>query len=932
MINKFIASILLLILYIIPTFAQDGLFPISPDIKKGILKNGLVYYIKKNKVPNHRVELRLVLNVGSILEDDNEQGLAHFVEHMCFENTKHFNKQNLIDFLEKNGVIYGADINAITNFDATIFNLRLATDNPLLMNKGFQILEDWSHNVLFENKEIDKERGIIGEEIRLGEGANSRLINKYFPIILNGSKYSRRLPMGTKQNIDTLKVSQLKAFYKKWYRPDLQALIVVGDIDVNSIENLIKLHFNKICNPINEKPRKYYTIPTHDSTYVFIATDSEQQYTIFQLLYLQPHFNIITQNDYRQSMVITLFNHMVNYRLKNILQKNNLPILQASIDYQKLIGDKDAISLLGVSKEGEIKESIEFLLREHARILHYGFTNFELDKAKKHILSTYESLWLEKKTTNSSLLVRELINNYLFKEPIPGLEYEYKLNKKIISTITKEEIQKAAQKWMNCKDKIVLISAPKSQTNKLLNTKEILTLINDTIKEKKIIYDDADSIFSPLLASTEPKAGKILKENTNSLGITEWILSNGSKVFLKPTKFSENKIQFSGISQGGTSLYSDTDYLSAGSASKLIALSDIKNDYLQTLKAKIDEGQINVTPYINRYNQGFVANSSTRSIEDALKLMYYYFTNASINKKVFNSTLEKLSTILSTKENNPTVLFEDTLKYIIENYNLRYRPLDIKRIKEFNINKSQKIYNECFANVSNFNFVFTGDFNISKLRPLIEKFIASLPSLPKRSRVQFISSSSDIKHTDKIIYLGNENKASARLYFNSPTTFTQIDNIQINQICTLLKINFTKVLREEQGKIYNIDVDGQINQEPLNNYRILISFSSATENINSITDIILEKICEYQKNGFSKIDISKVITQGIKDIEVKYKDNDYWRNLIEDSKYYNNPLLGFKSYKYIIKKLTPEKSKQLMQKYFQKEVFSKIIQVPTLMK
>lgn len=449
--------------------STNKILPISPQVRKGKLPNGITYYIRKNTEPKNRAELRLVVHAGSILENDNQVGLAHFTEHMSFNGTKNFAKNELINFLEKSGVQFGADLNAYTSFDETVYMLQLPTDSEEVFKKGFQILEDWAHNVSFDNTEIDKERGVVIEEWRLGLGAATRMRNKYFPVILKGSRYAIRSPIGTKANLDTFKYETIKKFYKDWYRPDLEAVIVVGDVNVDEVEKMIKDHFSIIPKRTEERPRVKYGVPSHDQTYVSILTDPEQQYNILQVYYLQPSIpEATTENGYRNDIIRELFNEMMNGRLEEISQKPDAPFLQGFSNYGKFIGDKDALSLFAVAKNGEsVAKSTETLLTENERVKKYGFTTTEFERAKKSLFSNMENAYNERDKTRSSELVQELINNYLDNEPIPGIEYEYGLYQKFLPGIKLEEVNNIIKKWIKPTDRDVVVLAPEADKSTL---------------------------------------------------------------------------------------------------------------------------------------------------------------------------------------------------------------------------------------------------------------------------------------------------------------------------------------------------------------------------------------------------------------------------------------------------------------------------------
>jgi zinc protease len=483
----------------------------TPQVKIGKLANGLTYYIRKNQEPRNRAELRLVVKAGSILETEQQQGLAHFTEHMAFNGTKNFKKQELINFLEKSGVNFGADINAYTSFDETVYQLQLPTDSQNVFKTGFQILEDWAHNVSFEDEEIDKERGVVIEEWRLGQGAAERLRSKYFPMLLKGSRYADRLPIGTRQNLETFKHDTLRQFYRDWYRPDLQAVLVVGDVDVVQVEQLIKQHFSGIKGPVNPKPRIEYHIPTQKETAAMVLTDPEQPYNFVQVFYKQQEIpEAQTDLEYRASIVRGLFNAMMSSRLQEIAQKPNAPFLFGSSSYGKLIGDKDALTLVAVAKDGKsIPTATETLLQENERVRQNGFTQTELERAKISVLSAMENSYNERNKTRSSELVEELIRNFLHKEPIPGIEKEYAMYKQFVPGIKVTEVNKLISQWIKPTDRAVLVTAPESEKNNLVTESQILALVNKKMGGLKA-YED--KVLKGSLLAKDPVRGKIVDE------------------------------------------------------------------------------------------------------------------------------------------------------------------------------------------------------------------------------------------------------------------------------------------------------------------------------------------------------------------------------------------------------------------------------------
>lgn len=910
------------------TPAGDKPIPISPKVIKGKLPNGITYYIEKNQEPKNRAELRLVVHTGSIMEDNNQVGLAHFTEHMSFNGTKNFAKNELVDFLERSGVQFGADLNAYTSFDETVYMLQLPTDSADVFKKGFQVLEDWAHNVSFDSTEIDKERGVVIEEWRLGLGAAERLRNKYFPVILKGSRYAIRNPIGTKENLDTFHYATLRKFYKDWYRPDLEAVVVVGDVDVAQVEQMIKDHFSAIPKRTQERPRVKYGVPSHDDTRVSILTDPEQQYNILQIFYLQPEIpEAKTDLQYRSGIVRELFNDMMNDRLQEIAQKPDAPFLQGFSDYGKFIGDKDALSLFAVAKNGaSVAKSTEVLLTENERVRKYGFTETELERAKKNAMSNMESAYNERDKTRSSQLVEELIRNYLDSEPIPGIAYEYALYQKYLDGIKLDEVNSLIKKWIKPTDRDVIVMGPEADKDKLISEKDMLALLNKPITNVTAYKDKVSN--SPLLEK-QPVAGTIKSEKKyDEIGTTVLTLSNGAKVILKPTDFKNDEITFSAISPGGASLYPVSDNLSATFAASIVNYGGLGNNDLQSLQKLLAGKQVNVTPGITRYNEGLTGSSTPKDLETAMQLLYGYFTEPRKDSVIFQVLQQQLVTSLTNKGKDPSSVFNDSVQYIMSSYNPRNKPLTIDRLGELNLDKAYNIYKDRFADADDFIFTFVGNFSVDSIKPLIEKYIASLPTHGRKESFKDVGIRYPKGIINKVVKKGQEDKSTVRLYFTGMTNYSDLEATQLDQTCKALEIKLREVLREDQGGVYGVGVHGAINREPINSYSIVILFTCSTENLDKLVGLTMDEIHKLKQNGATQVDVDKVIAEDVRGLETSVKENSYWKYNLEQKIYHNEDPLTILQDSDMVKKLTVERTKEIANKYFDENNMAKLVLAP----
>ncbi|MCK9403542.1 MAG: insulinase family protein [Chitinophagaceae bacterium] len=922
--------ILMLISFSLSISAQKNTLPlpVNPAVKTGKLSNGLTYYIRKNQEPKNRAELRLVVNAGSILESDKQVGMAHFVEHMSFNGTQHFKKNELVNFLEKSGVNFGADLNASTSFDETIYELQVPTDSPLVYKQAMQILEDWAHGVSFEPAEIDKERGVIVEEWRLGRGADARLRDKYFPILLKGSQYAKRLPIGTKSNIDTAHHTMLTSYYKDWYRPDLQAIIVVGDVDLAETEKMIKEQFEKI--PATKDPRKriQYSIPAHAETRTAILTDAEQPYNIVQIYYTMPEVPAVkTAGDFRAEIVRELFNQMMSSRLDEISQKPTAPFLFGSSSYGGFIGDKDAFTLLAVAKKGkDITASIQTLLTENERVKQYGFVQTELDRAVKNTFSRIENSYHERDKTKSAELVQELIEHYLKGEAIPGIEYEYSLYQKLLPTIALTEVNSLIKFWTKATDRSIVITAPETEKKNLPSKAVVLAQLNKPLGKLKKYTDKVSN--GPLLPVT-PVAGKVVSEKKyDAIGTTEWILSNGARVVLKPTDFKNDDIQFSCISWGGSSLYNDSDYINAANAAIVASVGGMGNLDMQALQKALTGKNCYVAPSLSATMQGMNGNSNIKDLETAFQLLHGSFVAPRKDANMFNVILQQFTAQMENKDKDPRSVFADSVSYIMGNYHPRRRPFTTADLKRLNLDRAFDIYKERFKNAGQFLFTFVGNFKTDSIKPLVETYIASLPGTTQKDTYKDVGIRYPIGQINKIIYKGKENKAGVRLYFTGNTTYDETANRQLGQLCKALGIKLRELLREDAGGVYGVGVSGGITREPFCNYSIGIQFGCAPENVNKLVAMIMEEIKNTKANGVAQVNVDKVIAEQTRSLENEVKENSYWRYQVEQQFFRNEDPLSILDASKKIQKFTVERSKVIATQFFDEQNVVRLVLLP----
>ncbi|CCH03184.1 peptidase M16 domain protein [Fibrella aestuarina BUZ 2] len=860
--------------------------PFDRDVKVGKLPNGLTYYIRKNAEPANRAELRLVVRAGSVLENDAQQGLAHFMEHMAFNGTKNFPKNELVNFLQSSGIRFGADLNAYTSFDETVYELPVPTDSANVFEQSMQILEDWAHNVTLDPAEVEKERGVVLEEWRLGRGAQQRMRDKYFPFILNNSRYANRLPIGKDSIIRNFKPAVLRDFYKTWYRPDLMAVVAVGDFDVNQVEAMIRQKFGRIPKATTPLPRPTFTIPPHKDTKVVIVTDNEQPNTIVQIIYKRPQLKEKTLGDLRSDIVRDLFNGMLGNRIQELTQQADPPFLYGYSNYGSFLGNLDAFTAFAVAKEGNIERAIRALLDENARVKQFGFTPTELARAKTDLLRGIEQAYLERDKTRSANYVGEYVGNFTDQEPVVNIGYYFDFVKQHLDGIKLTEVNGLVDQFIRNENRAVVLMAPEKDKAKLPSVEQVIGYV-DAAGQGLTAYND-NVLDKPLLAKA-PVPGKIISEQKlDKIGVTELRLSNGVRVVLKPTNFKNDQILFSGNSLGGTSRYELADFQSARFASTLVSLGGT-GEYSQVQLGKFLAGKaLNVSPYIGELNEGVSGGTAPKDLETALQLLYSYFTQPRKDADVVAGFLSNQKSALANQLATPTPqkVFQDTVSVTLGNNNPRRQPLTPADLDRISLDRALQIYNDRFADASNFTFTFVGNFDPIKVRPLLETYLGGLPSTQSNETFRDLGIRAPEGQLSKTVRRGVDPKASVQLVYTGNFDWTPENAVQVDALAEVLEIKLIEKLREEESGVYGVSASGVYGRYPVPRYTFRINFGCAPENVEKLVASVNREVAKLKATGADAKDIAKFKAETQREQEVQLRDNNFWLSYLANQ-YYN---------------------------------------------
>jgi zinc protease len=850
--------------------------PLDPAITTGRFSNGLRYFIRTTKRPEKRAELRLVVDVGSTVEENDQLGLAHFVEHMAFNGTKHFPKQQIVTFLESLGMRFGPSINASTNFDETVYMLQVPTEKPDVIDRSFLILEDWAQGQTFDPVEIDKERGVIKEEWRIRRGAGARMQDKQLPVLLKGSRYAERIPIGTTEVIDNFKHERLIQFYKDWYRPDLMTVIAVGDFDPATVEKMIKTHFEPIPAAKAARARPAYPIPDQPGTAYAIATDPEMPTASITVYRKFDARDPRTVGAYRQQLVDQLFSAMLGARFSELAQKPDAAFIGASGGRGLFLGDKEVATLSAAVKGDAIGKTLDVLFTESERVARFGFTAGELERVKANLMTFMDRALTEKDNTPAASIANELVRHVTSDEPVPGIAYENALYKRFVPTITLDELNALAKAWVPDGNRVITVSAPEKPGFNVPSEAELSAVMTSAVARKDITayVDTVDA--APLLDPLPSPRAVVSAATKEAFGVTEWRLANGVHVIMKPTDFREDEIIFRASSYGGTSLAPDSDFVPASSASAAVGAGGIGRLSAVELRKKMTGKTASASATIGLYEESLAGSSSKKDLETMFQLIHLRFTQPRADEQAFSTMQSTLRSTLAQQRSNPAFLFNEAVTSALRGDHLRTRPVTAETVASLNLEKSLAFYKDRFADASDFTFVFVGSFDLAAMKPLVERYLGSLPSTGRKETWK----DNGIRYSEGVIEKrvdkGIEPQSRAAMFFTGAFEHTQQQRIAIRALGEVLQARLHEALREDLGGTYGVTVGATYAQIPVPEYSVSINFSCAPERTNELLKAAMTQIETLKAKGPTEKEISDTREKMLRDLETNSKQNGYW--------------------------------------------------------
>lgn len=894
-------------------YAQQGKIDNDNTIRKGILPNGMTYYIRHNAQTKGVADFYIAQKVGSILEEKRQRGLAHFLEHMAFNGTKHFPGNTLqpgiVAWCESVGIKFGANLNAYTSVDQTVYNISAApVTREGVIDSCLLILNDWSHELLLTDKEIDKERGVIEEEWRTRRSgmAMQRLSEQAMPIIYAGTKYSDCMPIGNIDIVRTFPYNDLRDYYSKWYRPDLQAIIVVGDINEDKIEEKIKKLFAKIPLPQNPAHRIYYPIGNNEKMILYTATDKEQptvNFTLYMKRDVTPKQERNTIQNYADDYKTNILRMAINDRLEELSRTKNAPFISASVRSGNffLASTKDAFELSGVLKEGKVIEAIQLLVGEVERARANGITIDELKRGKAEMLSYAENDYNDRSNRRNGEFVEQCVQNFLEETPIIEPEKELEIVRKLDKTVTIDDVNALAKTIITNQNQVVTMFGPDKNTFKMPTNSSIENAILKAQKQHYTPYKTQNTLTERLITKL-PKPGSIISERTYKYGYTEFTLSNGLKVYVRPTNFEPDEVNLKLFSLGGKNIYPDSEmpnltYLMAGAT---IGGVGQYNDL--TLEKMLAGKTATVTPFIDNDTRGMAGTSNVKDTKTLLELVYLYFTQPRKDPQAFKNLMEQQQEFLTNAHVNPMLAYNDTLHKVAYATN-RMESMDKEQLKRVNYNRIMHIYKELFANAANFKLILTGNININKLRPLLCQYIATLPSNNTKETI----GTYEPKLVDgKKTYIFHKKQttptAITTIVIKGKMEYNNRNELLMDAIGQLLRIVYTEKVREDKGGTYSVQVSGDLQHHPNNEALLRIAFQTDPQKYNSLIPIVYKELKKMATEGPSQQDLDKVKAYELKVYNQVLRMNNYWEYVLYTDLY--NGIDVDTDFRYIVENMT----------------------------
>ena len=857
--------------------------PIDPEISTGRLENGMTFYIRHNEEPKERASFYIIQNVGALLEEDNQNGLAHFLEHMAFNGTEHFHGKEIINTLEKHGVAFGRNINAYTAYNETVYNLSdVPVTHPGLIDTCLLILHDWSNYLLLTEEEIDAERGVITEEWRTRRDASFRMREHYFPVLLKGSKFAERDIIGDLDVIKNFEYKILRSFYHNWYRTDLQAIAIVGDINVDEVENKVKALFSEIPPVENPQKRPFFKIPEHDDTRFVLATDEEaSQYSVS--IYIKHHSEAPENknlNYLREGFIASLFNSMVGDRISELLQKGNPPFIMGSIGYGNFLRGYDVAYISATAKPDQEDLALNAIYTEAIRLIKYGFNPTEIERAKSNLLTMMESAYKQRDKISNDQYIAGMQEHFLVNEPLTSAEFDWEFGQKVLETISVEEVSAKANGWFTEKNRVVIVQGPQGNKVKHLTEEEAFNILKEVENSGIEPYEDVEQLSS-LIDGELPDSEIISTKRLKELDAVEWTLTNNAKVVYRLAGFEKDNVLLNAYSPGGSSVFEDNEIASVALLSPFISSFGLGhfdaitlNKLLAGKKASLDIG-------LSALYETFSGSGTPKDFETLMQLLYLQFEHPRFDAEAYDALAARYKAYLTNMENDPHKIMSDSISLILTDYSPRSLIINQALIDSMSFDDVEEIFRNRFIDAGDFTFFIVGNIPEDTARLMAQKYIGSLDdNIREENWIDRNVRSPRGKTVKKIEIPLKTEKANVFINFRKNLPYTIENNLKMEVLEGILRLRYTEEIREKEGGAYGVSVSGSSGHYPVEEKTLRVNFETDPGKAESLKSIVFSEINKIIKNGPLAEDLGKVVKNLKKNREQSRQHNSYWMNTI----------------------------------------------------
>lgn len=919
---RFVLSALLLMSVYAFTLAQvDPMSPMPNDesVRYGVLENGMTYYIKSNQEPKERASFYIIQNVGALLEEDSQNGLAHFLEHMAFNGTEHFPDKGIINFLETHGVAFGENINAYTSQNQTVYNLSdVPVNKPGILDSCLLILNDWSNYLLLTEEEIDAERGVIKEEWRTRRTADFRMYSESLKYLYPDSKFAERDVIGDLEVLENFEYDDLRDFYHKWYRTDLQAIAMAGDFDAGEMETKVIELFSKIPPVENAPERPFYEIPDHADPVYGLVTDEEADQTIirYMIRHRKSDDGPETIMGHRERYIHQLFNAMMGQRIQELLQKGDPPFVIGVINYGDFERGYEALSAISIPRPNQEELSFTALLTELERVKRYGFTQGELDRAKAEILSQWEKYYKERDKISNEEYINEYVNNFLDKDAYPSVDFAYQAVQALLPTISLADFTQRLSTWVTDQNQVLVVQGPEGEGVEHLSEAAAMAILEQVAAAEIEPYED--EILAESLVSSEPAPAAIIKERKlEVLDAVEWTLENGARVIFRQADFEKDQVQIRAYSPGGSSLYGDEDVPTTDMLTSLIQMYGVGDFDAMGLQKMLTGRNISLQLSLRNLSEGLNGTASPKDMEAMMQLIYLHFNQPRFDREAHDAILARYMAFVENMNNNPQKVMGDSLSLILTDYNPRTRVLDQEFLQDVSFDRIQEVYLDRYADASDFFFVIVGNMEEEDVKLLAQKYIGAIGNLDRSETWIDRKVYEPEGVVEKIISLPLETpKANVNIVINQEMEYNPYNQMVLRVIEGILDLRYVESIREEEGGTYGVGIRNSVSKWPLEKATMQINFDCDPERASDLKGKVYAELEKLATEGPSAEDLSKTKENILKDREESKEHNAYYLSMLYSYYLYGVNFDDPANFEDIVKGLSADDVQKVMHTFF----------------